>query len=78
MQSIKYNKENYLTLSQIYYKLADLQKQITLCNGPAQMGIKENEEVDKAAKHYFYIFKDDQKLRMAKVVGKEDQQIKLY
>ena len=53
MQSIEYNIENHPILNQIYDILVELQnqgKQNTLCKVPAHTGIKENEELDKAAK----------------------------
>ena len=53
MQFIEYNKENHPILNQIYDILAEHQaqdKKITMCKVPAHMGIKGNEETDKAAK----------------------------
>ena len=53
MQFIEYNKENHLILNQIYdiqRKPQNQDKQIILCKVPAYIGIKENEEADKAAK----------------------------
>ena len=56
--------ENYPKLNQIYYILAELHnqgKQITLCNIHAQIGIKGNEETDKAVKQANRHVRDDQK-----------------
>ena len=50
MQSIEYNKENHPIPSQIYDILADFQKQITLCEIPAHVGVSGSNESDKAAK----------------------------
>ena len=53
MQSIEYNRENHPILNQIYDILAELQaqnKKIILCKVPAHIGIKINEEADKAEK----------------------------
>ena len=53
MLAIENNRENHPILNQIYNiltKLHNQAKQLTLCKVPAHMGIKENEEADKAAK----------------------------
>ena len=53
MLTIENNRENHSILNQIYDILAQLHnqiKQITLCKNPAHIGIKRNEEADKAAK----------------------------
>ena len=53
IQYIKHNKENHPLLNQIYDILAELQaqnKKIILCKVPAHIGIKINEEADKAEK----------------------------
>ena len=50
---IEYNKEQNPILNQIYDILADLQKQknqITLCKVLTLVGVRGNEEADKAAK----------------------------
>ena len=53
MLAIENNKENHTILNQMYDILAELHnkgKQIILCKVPAHIGIKGNEEADKAAK----------------------------
>ena len=53
MLAIEKNRENYPILNQIYDILAELQnqgKQITICKVPAHIGVKRNEEADKAEK----------------------------
>ena len=53
MLVIENNRKNHPILNQIYDILAELYnqgKQITLCKVPAYIGIKRNEEANKAAK----------------------------
>ena len=53
MLAIENSRENHTILNQIYDILAELHKhgkQIILCKVSANIGIKGNEEVDKAAK----------------------------
>ena len=53
MLAIENNRENHPILNQIYDILAELQnqgKQITICKVPAHIGVKGNEEANKAAK----------------------------
>ena len=53
MQSIENNKVNHPMLNQIYDILTELQsldKKINLCKVPVHVGVKVNEEADKAAK----------------------------
>ena len=53
MLAIENSRENHPILNQIYDTLAELhkqKKQIILCKVPAHIGIKGNEEADKAAK----------------------------
>ena len=50
--AIENNKENHPILNQIYNiqtELHSLGKQLTLCKVPAHIGVKVNEEADKAA-----------------------------
>ena len=53
MLAIKNSRENHPILNQICYILAEFHnqgKQIALCKVTAHIGIKGNEEADKAAK----------------------------
>ena len=58
MQAIENNKENHPILNQIYDILTefyDQRKQFTLSKVPEYIGIKGNEETDKAAKRAIYM-----------------------
>ena len=58
MLAIENNRENCPLLYQIYNILTELLnqgKQLTLFKVPARIGIKGNEETDKAAKQSIYI-----------------------